>query len=279
MKRARIVFWVLFAVILIWTLWGNTAIRLNQITVASDVLPEAFDGFRIAHVSDLHNAQFGRGNEKLLKKLREVSPDIIAVTGDLVDSRRTDIAVALEFMEVAMEIAPCYYVTGNHEARISGYNDMKRVLQELGVTVMENKRVDLERNGQSLALLGIDDPNFAHDGRYGDNWVVTSARIGELWQEGDPFAVLLSHRPELFDTYVDSGVDLVLSGHAHGGQFRLPFVGGLYAPGQGFFPQYDAGVYTEAGTTMIVSRGLGNSAFPLRFNNRPDLILITLKTQ
>lgn len=279
MKRARIVFWVLFAVILIWTLWGNTAIRLNRITVASDGLPEAFDGFRIAHVSDLHNAQFGQGNEKLLKMLREVSPDIIAVTGDLVDSRRTDIAVALEFMEAAMEIAPCYYVTGNHEARISGYNDMKRVLQELGVTVMENKRVDLERNGQSLALLGIDDPNFAHDGRYGDNWVVTSARIGELWQEGDPFAVLLSHRPELFDTYVDSGVDLVLSGHAHGGQFRIPFVGGLYAPGQGFFPQYDAGVYTEAGTTMIVSRGLGNSAFPLRFNNRPDLILITLKTQ
>ena len=94
--------------------------------------------------------------------------------------------------------------------------------------------------------------------------------------QGDGFQLLLSHRPEFMDMYVRYDIDLVLSGHAHGGQFRLPFLGGLYAPSQGFFPKYDAGLFEEENTKMIVSRGIGNSAFPLRFNNRPELVLITL---
>lgn len=277
MKKGRLVFWVLFAAVLLWTLWGNTALQLTPVTVSSSQLPEAFDGFRVAHVSDLHNAEFGQGNEELLSLLREAAPDIIAITGDLVDSRRTDIEIALAFAKEAVKIAPCYYVTGNHEARISGYRELKNGLQDLGVTVLENRRVDLEKGGQRLAILGIDDPNFAHDGRYGDNGEVTAVRISDLWQEGEGYGILLSHRPELFETYVESGVDLVLSGHAHGGQFRLPFIGGLYAPGQGFFPGYDSGAYSVDGTTMLVSRGLGNSAFPLRFNNRPEIILVTLE--
>ena len=101
--------------------------------------------------------------------------------------------------------------------------------------------------------------------------------LKKLIEGEDNYTILLAHRPDFFDEYVKSGSDLVLSGHAHGGQFRLPFVGGLYAPGQGFLPEYDSGIYTEGSTSMIVSRGIGNSAFPIRFNNRPEIILVELK--
>ncbi|MGB4138298.1 MAG: metallophosphoesterase, partial [Saccharofermentanales bacterium] len=105
---------------------------------------------------------------------------------------------------------------------------------------------------------------------------VIYTKLHELMKENDGFTVLLSHRPELFDVYVDCGVDLVLSGHAHGGQFRLPFVGGIVAPDQGLFPKYDAGLYAAESTNMIVSRGIGNSIIPFRFNNRPEVVLIVL---
>lgn len=263
-------------VLLIWTLWGNKAVQVTDLPLVLDHLPEGFEGFRIAHLSDLHNTEFGEDNEKLLRALREAEPDIIAITGDIVDSRRTDFDVALAFLEEAVKIAPCYYVTGNHEGRLSNYRELKNDMEALGVAVLENKSAILTAGGDTLTLMGIDDPNLANDGLYGEKEVVTAARIQGLQTEETGFSILLSHRPDLFDVYVRSGVDLVLSGHVHGGQFRLPFVGGLYAPSQGFFPEYDAGVFQRENTTMVVSRGLGNSAFPLRFNNRPEIILITL---
>ena len=266
-------------VLLIWTLWGNKAVQVTDLSLALDRLPEGFEGFRIAHLSDLHNTEFGKDNEKLLGLLREAEPDIIAITGDIVDSRRTDFAVALAFLEEAVKIAPCYYVTGNHEGRLSNYRELKNGMEALGVAVLENKSAMLTAGGDTLTLMGIDDPNLANDGLYGEKEVVTAARIQGLQTEETGFSILLSHRPDLFDVYVRSGVDLVLSGHVHGGQFRLPFVGGLYAPSQGFFPEYDAGIFQRENTTMVVSRGLGNSAFPLRFNNRPEIVLITLSTQ
>lgn len=266
-------------VLLIWTLWGNKAVQVTDLPLALDHLPEGFEGFRIAHLSDLHNTEFGEDNENLLGLLREAEPDIIAITGDIVDSRRTDFAVALAFLEEAVKIAPCYYVTGNHEGRLSNYRELKNGMEALGVVVLENKSAMLTAGRDTLTLMGIDDPNLANDGLYGEKEVVTAARIQGLQTEDTGFSILLSHRPDLFDVYVRSGVDLVLSGHVHGGQFRLPFVGGLYAPSQGFFPEYDAGIFQRENTTMVVSRGLGNSAFPLRFNNRPEIILITLLRQ
>lgn len=268
---------LLFVALIIWTAWGNTALELNTYTIGSDELPDAFDGYRIAHVSDLHNAEMGNGNEKLLTMLREAEPDIIAITGDLIDSRNTDIAVALAFAEEAVQIAPCYYVTGNHEARISEFEKLKAGLESAGVTVLENERLEIELSGEFITLLGVDDPSFKADYLFGDAAAVISTRLAELTTAEDGFSVLLSHRPELFDTYVESGVDLVFSGHAHGGQFRLPFVGGLVAPNQGFFPEYDSGLYIKGNTNMIVSRGIGNSLLPFRFNNRPEVILIELQ--
>jgi len=280
-KKKRIIVIAVVTTILLglifWTAWGNTALELNAYTISSDRLPEAFDGYRIVHVSDLHNTEMGKDNEKLLDMLREADPDIIAITGDIIDSRNTNIDIALQFTKTAMEIAPCYYVTGNHEARVSEYDELKEGMIELGVVVLEDGRIELEQSKETITLLGVNDPSFQTDYLFGDPETVMQSKLQDIINEEDTYTILLSHRPELFEVYTESKVDLVLSGHAHGGQFRLPFVGGLVAPNQGLFPKYDAGLYTEENTNMIVSKGIGNSILPFRFNNRPEVILIELK--
>jgi predicted MPP superfamily phosphohydrolase len=269
----------LLIALVFWIVWGNTALQLNTYTVSSDRLPEAFNGYRIAHISDLHNAKIGENNKNLIAMLQDAEPDIIAITGDLIDSRNTDIEIAIQFAEEAVKIAPCYYVTGNHEARVSEYDDLKNGLTELGIIILEDERIYLDQNGETITLIGINDPSFKSDYLFGDSETVVETHLQELMNESDSFTLLLSHRPELFEIYVNNEVDLVLSGHAHGGQFRLPFVGGLVAPNQGLFPKYDAGLYTEENTNMIVSRGIGNSILPFRFNNRPEVILIELQSK
>lgn len=143
--------------------------------------------------------------------------------------------------------------------------------------VLENERGEIELSGETITILGVDDPSFNTDYLFGDSASVVSNTLAEISTEDDGFAVLLSHRPELFDTYVACGVDLALSGHAHGGQFRLPFVGGLVAPNQGLFPKYDSGLYTEGNTNMIRQPRHRKQYSPFRFNNRPEVILIELK--
>ena len=270
---------VVLIALTVWIVWGNTALELSEYTVSSSKLPQCFDGYRIAHISDLHNAEIGKGNEKLLTLLRDADPDMIAITGDLIDSRNTDVEVALQFIREAVKIAPCYYVTGNHEARVSAYVELKAGMEDAGVTVLEDTRTEISLEGDTITLMGVDDPSFQTDYLFGDAETVMDTKLEELHTGNDGFTVLLSHRPELLDTYAVHKVDLVFSGHAHGGQFRLPFLGGLYAPNQGLFPQYDAGLYTEGSTHMLVSRGIGNSLLPLRFNNRPEVILVELQAK
>ena len=261
----------------IWSLWGNIALEVNEYEIVSNRIPEAFAGFRIAQVSDLHNKDFGEGYGQLLTLLSEINPDIIVVTGDLIDSRQTDLDVALEFAWQAGKIARVYYVSGNHEARVPEYEDLKTGLVKAGVVILENQKVQITREGESITLMGIDDPSLQEDYLFGDSESVARQAIEDLQNESDGYTILLSHRPELFDLYVDTEMDLVFSGHAHGGQFRLPFVGGLVAPNQGFFPKYDAGQFNEENTTMIVSRGVGNSIIPIRLNNRPEIVHVTLR--
>ena len=265
-------------ILIVWTAWGNIALELNTYTMSSRGLPDAFDGYRIAQVSDLHNAEFGDRNQSLLEMLREAEPDMIAITGDLIDSRKTNIAVALAFAEEAVKFAPCYYVSGNHEARVSEYQDLKTGLEAAGVTVLDDAQVKIEVSGESITVIGVNDPSFHADYLTSDA-AVMDRKLSELSSEDAGFTILLSHRPELFDTYVAHDMDLILTGHAHGGQFRLPLIGGLIAPNQGLFPKYDDGLYSEGNTNMIVSRGLGNSIIPFRFNNRPEVVLIELKGQ
>lgn len=266
-------FWIPLLLLIAVSLWGfyeNTALELNSFPVSSQALPDAFEGFQIAQISDLHNARFGKENEDIAVLLGQVQPDIIAITGDLLDSRHTDMEAALAFAEKLVKIAPCYYVTGNHEAWISGYSGFEKRLEEAGVTVLRNQTISLERDAQAITLAGIDDPAFLGETPF-------QRMLEQLSSEN--YTILLSHRPEYFSQYCEAGFDLVLSGHAHGGQFRFPFLGGLIAPNQGFFPEYDSGLYTSGETNLVVSRGLGNSVFPFRINNPPEILLITLTKQ
>lgn len=269
----------MFILSVLWIVWGNEALELNTYTITSEKIPEAFHGYRIVHVSDLHNTEFGDKNETLLKMLKDAEPDMIAITGDLIDSRRTDISIALQFAEEAMKIAPCYYVTGNHESRISEYEVLKNGLLELGVIVLEDEKFCIEEMEETITLCGVDDPSFQNGKWKGNSAERMKQKLKTLTEDTASYTILLSHRPEFFNLYVEYGLDLVLSGHAHGGQFRLPFIGGLFAPNQGWFPEYDAGLHTSADTNLIVSRGIGNSLFPFRINNRPEVILIELKTK
>lgn len=279
-KKALISVCTLIAVLLvliIWTIWGNTALMVSTVTVSSNRIPAAFNGFRIAQVSDLHNAVFGENNAELLQILSECKPNIIVVTGDLVDAEHTDIDVALDFAKEAAQIAGTYYVTGNHEGSLSQYDELKTGLESMGVVVLEDASMQLEYNGEKVTLIGLSDPSFTPKGNMlREVPAMVDTKLRGLIGDKDDYTILLSHRPELFETYVNCGVDLVLSGHAHGGQFRLPFIGGLVAPNQGLFPKYDAGLYTKGDTNMIVCRGLGNSIIPIRFNNRPEIVLLEL---
>ncbi len=266
----------LLACLIPYLLWANAALTVSHVEL--DLLPGE-GSFTIAQVSDLHNAEFGGGNRELLAILEEAEPDLIAITGDLIDSRRTDPAPALAFLEGAVELAPVCYVTGNHEFRAyDAYQDLKSHMEELGVIVLENESMVLEE--VPLRVIGLDDPSFGvrSDPSATPEQILQGALTALAPQAGeeDLRTVLLAHRPEYVELYAQHGADLVLSGHAHGGQVRLPGVGGLYAPGQGFLPAYTSGLYQIGETSLVVSRGLGNSLFPLRVNNRPEVVLVEL---
>lgn len=269
---------VLSVILVIWILWANTALELNAYTISADDIPEEFSGFRIAQVSDLHCSQVGKNNSKLLAVLKEADPDIIAITGDLFDSEKSGSQeIVFEFVRQALMIAPCYYVTGNHEARFDDPVIFIEQLTDMGVIVLDDESVEYTLGEQRITITGINDPSFETSYLFGDSASVVNGKLQDL-KTDDTYQILLSHRPELFEVYCDNSIDLVLSGHAHGGQFRLPIVGGLFAPNQGFFPEYDAGLYADGHTQMLVSRGVANSRFPLRFNNRPEVILIELES-
>lgn len=268
---------ILLVALIVWTAWGNTALKLVTYTIENEEIPSEFDGYRIVQVSDLHNAEFGEGNKTLLDMIESANPDIIAITGDLIDSRKTDVDIATDFVRSAIEIAPCYFVTGNHESRVDEYYTLRENLQNMGAMILECEHIELEQNNDRISLLGIDDPSFNTDYDVCGYATTIDNELNALTADNDNYTILLSHRPEHFEVYLKHDVDLVLSGHAHGGQFRLPLVGGLFAPDQGLLPKYDAGLFNKDDTDMIVSTGIGNSIFPFRFNNRPEVVLIELK--
>ena len=169
MKQKKILITAALGVALAgWLWWGNSALMTSKITVTSQRLPAGFEGFRIAQISDLHNTQFGDGNEVLLSALKQAKPDIIVLTGDLIDCRHIDIPVAVAFVQEAVNIAPCYYVTGNHEARIPNLSQLLEGLSQAGVTMLRNEAVTLERHGDTITLMGVDDPSFEVDYMTGD---------------------------------------------------------------------------------------------------------------
>ena len=271
---------VLAALLLAGNAWANARVWNARVEIRDEKIPAAFDGFVLCQVSDVHNEARGEGNAALLRALREAAPDLICITGDFLDSRRTDLDFALELAGQLAEIAPAVYATGNHEARRMDLSALEAGLAARGVQVLRDDWMPLARGGEEIALLGLDDPGFSA----GEDWTLaegldqTQARLSALLaQAGDRFSLVLSHRPELLPAYAEAGVDLVLSGHAHGGQVRLPGIGGLFAPGQGILPRLTSGVHARGETRLVVSRGLGNSAFPLRVFNPPEIVTVTLR--
>lgn len=260
-----------------WALvWGNTALVRADVLVCSNGIPEAFDAYKIVQISDLHDAQIGENNEKLIAMTAETEPDCIVLTGDFVDSSRFHPERSLSVAEALVKIAPVYYVSGNHEAILpdAEYQALTDGLRALGVCVLEDESAELTRGGQSIRLIGLTDIGF-HPGTLEEKKDALRTALSALLPE-DEFSVTLAHRPELMDVYTECGAPLILSGHAHGGQIRLPGIGGLIAPGQGLFPKYTDGKYEENGTTLVVSRGVGNSVLPLRVNDRPQIVVVQL---
>ncbi len=266
----------ILTLLFIWIAYGNTDLEIYKYNVKSEDIPSEFDNFRIVQISDLHNAEFGENNEKLLLMLKQADADIIAITGDMIDSRNTDIDVAISFAQKAVNIAPVYYVNGNHESRVLGeYEKLKQGLTDTGVNILENSSADITIGDEAITLIGINDPTFRMDIVDDTMEQNIAHQLVNVIPDNDNYKVLLAHRPEYFDVYAGK-VDLVLSGHAHGGQFRIPFIGGLVAPGQGFFPEYYEGSHIKENTEMIVSRGIGNSIIPFRINNKPEIIVAEL---
>ena len=262
---------VLLLGMLCFFIWQDNSIVVTRTQYFSPKLPEAFDGFTIVQISDLHNKSFGKGQERLLNSIRESAPDLIVVTGDLIDRRRYNLDVAMAFIEGAVKIAPVYYVSGNHEALSGKYDSIRQRLTKAGVTVLDDAFTGIEKGGGSIRVFGLSDPVFGADGR------VAAEHQLSVWSGMEGFKILLSHRPELFAVYAENSMDLIFTGHAHGGQVRLPGIGGLFSPDQGFFPAYTSGSYQLGASTMFVSRGLGNSIFPIRIFNRPQVVVVTLR--
>ncbi|MBQ4065775.1 MAG: metallophosphoesterase [Clostridia bacterium] len=229
---------------------------------------------RLLHVSDLHSALYGRNQQDLLALTHQIAPDAILFTGDIAEERVSPYNAFLYTKAVGNEY-PCFYVSGNHEYYTHRAMELKRAFSSHGLAVLEGSCATLSVGDQALTVFGIDDPYGFPDAKmrlWEDQLNDCNAAVEE-----DRFSILLTHRPELVRYYADTDFDLILSGHAHGGQFIIPHVlNGLYAPQQGFFPKYAGGRYQlKDAQTMIVSRGLSKYVKPRVFN-RPELVVITL---
>ena len=279
-KRALCVILTLFVVFSFITVWGNITLSVEKFDIETEKL-NIENGYKIAHISDYHNTKNKFLNDAVLSSLKEEKPDIIVLTGDLVDSRKTHIQKGIDFVSKIIEIAPVYYVTGNHECNISidsqsSFDNMIDDLRALGAEVLRNDKAVLSLPyGEKINVFGINDPYF-HCGSASEIKSATDSLCSLLDVNENGFNILLAHHPEQLDIYSSYNFDLVYSGHAHGGQGRL-FGIGLIAPDQGFFPKYTSGLYEEDGTKLIVSRGIGNSIAPVRIFDRPHLIYTVIK--
>lgn len=276
-KKQKYISLIILFIIFVFVIWQNNSSTTTASDYSSSKIPLEFNNFTIAQISDLHNKRFGFKQSRLLKKLDTASPDIILVTGDLIDRRKYNLDAAMVFIKGALRIAPVYYVSGNHEAWSGQYSEIKENLQEAGVIVLDDAKTELARGDSSIIISGVSDPDFLTSSYIEGTDTSSMEEVLKKWSDIDEFKILLSHRPELFNLYVENNMDLIFTGHAHGGQFRIPFIGGLVAPDQGLFPKYTSGSYIKNNSTMYVSRGLGNSIIPVRIFNRPEIVVVTLK--
>lgn len=276
-KKKTIIIAICVLMIALFCFWQNNVLEVTHYTFSSSRVSARLDGYRIVQISDLHNKNFGRKQQHLINKIKELQPDMIVVTGDIVDSNHTNIDVAITFLEEAVNLAPCYYITGNHELWLDDtlYEKLINQIKNTGTTILDNEVVEINHNEKDdtvedttdFVMIGLDDGSLL-----GNTLHELSKNINT-----QKFVLLLAHEPQNMSFYSKENVDLILSGHAHGGQFRLPGIGGMIAPDQGLFPEYTEGLHVKNDVSMIISRGLGNSIIPLRILNRPEIVCVELK--
>lgn len=264
----------------------NLKPEITEENVESERLPQVFDGFRMVILADLHNYSFGKGNEVLKKQIDSVNPDLILVAGDmLVRKAPKKYDTAFELLKALSRKYPIYYGLGNHEQSLAGekeeyaalYREYVNKLEKEGIIFLDNQSVILRRKNDNLKITGLSIekdyygkckiPEMPAD--YIENLVGKCER--------QCYNILIAHNPVYFKNYAAYGSDLILAGHVHGGIIRLPFLGGMLSPQYRFFPKYDAGRFSEKGSTMLISRGLGLHTLKFRIGNRPELMTITLK--
>lgn len=279
MKLKRLIkYFIILIIAVLFFNYQNNSIVVNNINLEFDKLPQGFDGLKLVQISDLHNKEFGKNQSRLTAKIKRAEPELILITGDLIDSKKYDEKPALELIEQISKIAPVYYVAGNHEFLSGKFESLEKKLQDKGVRILRDSRDSIKRGVDSLEIIGVDDPAGKLDIQYQGESKILLEKLQKALEGStqNSFKVLLSHRPELVSVYAEKNIDLTFTGHAHGGQFRLPFIGGIIAPNQGFLPKYTSGVYKEGNSVMIVNRGLGNSIIPQRIFNRPEIIAVKL---
>lgn len=266
MKMTIIVFILLF-VISIFLNWSNNSVVITKYNYDNEKIPKGFNSYKIVQLSDLHNKVFGKSQEEFMEKIKGIEPDAILITGDIVDKHRTKVDVAMDFAEQLTKIAPVYYVNGNHEMVLEP-NVSKELydgMENSGVKLLLDNKVKIKSKGDTIIMAGLSEET------------VFNGNIESLDVMDEEFTILLAHEPHHLMEYSQTKSDLVFCGHAHGGQIRLPFIGGLYSPGQGVHPKLTSGMHKEGNTTMVISRGLGNSEFPFRVFNRPEIVVVTLQ--
>ncbi len=257
--------------------------QTTHYTIDSPRIPESFDNFRIAHLSDLHGALHGKGNRELIRQIVREKPDIVVMTGDMADESRHAVSRTRNLCLRLNKHFPVYYLLGNHEQTLPK-DTLSALLQELkqaGIVVLENRWCELQKHGETIRLYGLVTPMVYYKDPLGEyqRGVHFSAEdtlrtLGSL--DSSYYNILLAHNPLYFPSYRDWGADLTLSGHVHGGIIQIPRLGGLLSPEIRLFPKYDAGHFSERNRNLIVSRGLGNN-FLTRINNPAELVIITLR--
>jgi len=276
--KKKILVIVIIVVLSFYLYLENTELVVSKFYISDSEISNDFNNYKIIQISDFHNTRSKKLVDNIVKEIEKQKPNIIVLTGDFIDSRKTDISGAIKFIKKINSIASIYFITGNHESKSEEYLKLRDELLKNKVIILDNMVEILSVNDSKINLIGINDPRMGNgssrlDVKRADD------ELKKIEYDCDNYSILLSHRSEIFDIYVDNDIDLVLTGHAHGGQVIIPFVGGVIAPNQGWFPKYTNGIYVKDKTTMIVSRGIGNSIIPFRINNRPELVVIELSNK
>lgn len=277
---------LLLAFVMLFLHWNNKSIVITEYVYENGKLPKAFEGYRITQVSDLQSEYFGKHQKNLIEKVEKTNPDIIVYTGDLLDRNHTNFDAAEEAMKGFLKIAPVYYINGNHEMAVeeNAMDGFYEKLAEMGVVLLFDCENKIEKDGETISLLGLSEhtvfscKGFVRDNSEPLDMDLFTDALKDLRQQAEEnaFAVLLAHEPQYLEEYAEARFDLAFAGHAHGGQIRLPFTDGLYAPGQGVLPKLTSGIRHHEDMALVISRGLGNSTFPFRVFNRPEIVTVKL---